>query len=147
MTNPSNLPIEAMELEFPVRVEQYALRADSGGTGRHRGGLGIVRDFRMLGESVAVALRSARQRFAAKGVQGGGAGALGSFVLNPGTPGEKRLPSTSSATPLANGDVLRVLTPGGGGLGDPLERDRDALRRDLRDGKISEAAARTAYGL
>jgi N-methylhydantoinase B len=145
MTNTSNLPVEAMELEFPVRVERYALRADSGGAGRYRGGLGIVRDFRILGENVTVALRSSRQRFAAKGVEGGGPGAPGAFVLNPGTPDETRLPSTSSATPLKTGDVLRVVTPGGGGFGDPHQRDLAALQRDLREEKVSAAAAREFY--
>lgn len=137
MTNTANLPIESMELEFPVRVEQYALRVDSGGAGRHCGGLGIVRDFRILGQDVTVALRSARQKFAAQGVQGGGAGALGGFILNPGTSGERRLPSTSSATPLAHGDVLRVLTPGGGGFGDPAQRSDTARVQDSREGKRS----------
>lgn len=137
MTNTSNLPIESMELEFPVRVEQYAFRANSGGKGQFRGGLGVVRDFRILGEDVTVALRSARQKFAAKGVLGGGPGALGGFVLNPGTPKETRLPSTSSATPLAHNDVLRVLTPGGGGLGLESERDRESADRDHLEGKVS----------
>jgi len=146
MTNTSNLPIESMELEFPVRVERYELRTDSAGAGCYRGGMGVLRDFRILGEEVTVALRSARQKFAAKGVQGGSAGALGCFILNPGMADEKRLPSTSSATPLATGDVLRVLTPGGGGIGNPLERDRAALNKDLREGKVSEAEAKAVYG-
>jgi N-methylhydantoinase B len=147
MTNTSNLPIESMEIEFPVRVEQYALRQDSGGSGSRRGGLGIVRDFRILGEHVTVALRSARQKFAAQGVKGGGPGALGSFVLNPGTVSEQKLPTTSSATPLAHGDILRVLTPGGGGFGDARERARAAVAQDLLEGKISARAAAETYGL
>jgi N-methylhydantoinase B len=145
MTNTSNLPIESMELEFPVRVERYELRTDSGGPGRHRGGLGVVRDFRILGNDVTVALRSARQRFAAKGIDGGGSGALGAFILNPGLPDEAKLPSTSSETPLKTGDVLRVMTPGGGGIGEAKARDRMALEQDVCEGKVSKDAARRFY--
>jgi N-methylhydantoinase B len=147
MTNTSNLPIESMEIEFPVRVERYELRPDSGGAGRYRGGLGILRDFRILGADVTVALRSARQRFPAAGRQGGANGDLGQFILNPGSPGERKLPSTSSATPLATGDLLRVVTPGGGGVGNPAERDRAAVDQDLAQGKITDGAARSIYGL
>jgi N-methylhydantoinase B len=145
MTNTSNLPIESMELEFPVRVERYELRCDSGGAGRFRGGLGIVRDIRVLGAEVTVALRSARQRFPATGRQGGRDGALGAFVLNPGTEGERKLPSTSSATPLQTGDLLRILTPGGGGVGHPSTRDPEAVRRDVAEERISREYARKLY--
>lgn len=146
MTNTSNLPIESMELEFPVRVERYELRRDSGGAGEHRGGLGVVRDVRMLGHDMTVALRSARQRFAASGREGGGSGALGSFLLNPGSVDERRLPSTSSATPLQTGDVLRILTPGGGGFGPPSSRDPGDVERDLAEDRISAEYSRTFYG-
>src|SRR5262249_37380097 len=115
MTNTSNLPIEAMEVEFPVRIERYELIADSGGAGRYRGGLGSVRDMRVLAEGASVSLRSARQRFPAPGLAGGEPGGLGAFVRNPGTNAEARLGLTTSGTPLANGDLLRVMTPGGGG--------------------------------
>src|SRR6185503_20886212 len=71
MTNTSNLPIEAMEIEFPVRIERYELVPDSGGPGEFRGGLGVLRDIRMLGEGGTVALRSARQKFPAEGRHGG----------------------------------------------------------------------------
>jgi len=98
MTNTSNLPIESMELEFPVVVERYELIEDSGGAGEFRGGMGITRDFRMYGEDMTVALRSARQKFAAKGINGGKDGAVGAFILNPDTPNARTLPSTSSAT-------------------------------------------------
>ncbi len=146
MTNTSNLPVESMELEFPVIVERYALAEDSGGPGRHRGGMGIVRDFRLYGEDMTVALRSARQKFHAQGMDGGRPGALGAFILNPGTPQEQRLPSTSSATPLRAGDLLRIVTPGGGGMGDPKLRNPQAVHSDHRQGKISAEAAENHYG-
>lgn len=146
MTNTSNLPVESMELEFPVIVERYELIEDSGGAGEYRGGMGILRDFRLYGDDMTVALRSARQRFPAKGIDGGKDGAPGAFILNPGTAAEERLPSTSSATPLKKGDLLRIMTPGGGGLGDPNRRRREAIRTDYRQGKISERAITNDYG-
>jgi N-methylhydantoinase B len=147
MTNTSNLPIEAMEIEFPLRIERYELVCDSGGAGRFRGGLGILRDMRLLANNASASLRSARQRFPAPGMAGGQPGGLGAFIQNPGTASETRLGLTTSGTPLANGDVLRIVSPGGGGYGDPRERDPEAVKRDLIEGKISENAAREIYGL
>jgi N-methylhydantoinase B len=147
MTNTSNLPVEAMEMEFPVRIERYELVTDSGGAGKFRGGLGILRDMRVLADNASVSLRSSRQKYPAPGMAGGNAGGLGTFLRNPGTADEERLPMTTSGTPLANGDVLRVMSPGGGGYGNPRERDRAAVERDLGEGKISAAAAREVYGL
>jgi N-methylhydantoinase B len=147
MTNTSNLPIEAMELEFPLRIERYELVFDSGGPGKYRGGLGTVRDMRLLADNASASLRSSRQRIPAPGMAGGMNGGLGAFVRNPGTPGETRLPLTTSGTPFANGDVLRIVSPGGGGYGNPSERDKEAVRRDLREGKISAQVARDVYGL
>jgi N-methylhydantoinase B len=147
MTNTSNLPIEAMELEFPLRIERYELVCDSGGAGKFRGGLGVLRDMRLLADNASASLRSARQRFPAPGLAGGKPGGLGSFIRNPGAPNETRLGLTTSGTPLGNGDVLRIVTPGGGGHGDPSERDPEALKRDLAEGKVSERAVRELYGV
>ena len=147
MTNTSNLPIEAMEMEFPLRIERYELVRDSGGAGRYRGGLGILRDMRVLAENATVSLRSSRQRYPAPGLSQGQPGGLGAFIRNPGQAAEARLPLTTSGTPLAHGDVLRVISPGGGGFGDPRERERRAVLRDLREGKISEDAGRGMYGV
>jgi len=147
VTNTSNLPIEALEVEFPVRIERYHLIPDSGGPGKFRGGLGVLRDMRMLGECGTVALRSGRQKFPAEGRQGGGSGTLGAFIRNPGAPDETKLPTTSSNTPLGKGDVLRIVSPGGGGYGDPRSRDRALVLKDLAEGKISAQAARDIYGI
>ena len=116
MTNTSNLPVESMEIEFPVQVERYEIREGSGGKGRFNGGDGIIRDLRMNGDHMTVALRSARQRFPARGLHGGEAGQTGAFILNPESDHPIQLPSTSSETPLKKGDLLRILTPGGGGM-------------------------------
>jgi len=147
MTNTSNLPIEVMEVEFPIRVERYSIIPDSGGAGRYRGGCGVCRDLRILGKETVLSVRSARQRFPAPGKNGGLAGGAGAYVLNPGTEGESKLHSTFSEMPLEQGDLLRILTPGGGGLGDPRERAEQEIVTDVREGKVSAEAARAVYGL
>jgi N-methylhydantoinase B len=147
MTNTSNLPIETMEVEFPVRIERYELVPDSGGGGEFRGGLGVMRDIRVLGERCTVALRSARQKFPARGRNGGSAGTTGAFIRNPGMPDEATLPGTTSETPLKTGDVLRVISPGGGGFGDPRKRERRRVLHDVDEGHVSARMARDVYGV
>jgi N-methylhydantoinase B len=146
MTNTSNLPIEVMEIEFPVRVERYDIVPDSGGAGRYRGGTGVCRELRILTQT-NVALRSARQKFPALGRAGALAGATGSFVLNRGSEPPKPLPSTASEIPLKTGDLLRIVSPGGGGYGNPKERTPEAIACDVREGKVTPQAARAVYGL
>jgi N-methylhydantoinase B len=113
----SNLPVEALEHAYPFRVEQYALRKGSGGAGKFRGGAGVIRDYRVLGDDTVLSLSSERQNMPAAGLEGGKDGAPGRFVLNPGTPEEHRLPSAAADIRLKKGDVLRVCTPAGGGYG------------------------------
>ena len=92
--------------------------------------MGVVRDYRVLADDIVVSLSSERQHVAAQGVAGGGAGALGAFVLIPDTPEERKLPAAAADVALPRGSVLRICTPGGGGYGDPasaiaaIERDR-----------------------
>lgn len=142
-TNTSNLPVEVTELEFPMRVERYEMIRDSGGAGRHRGGLGVRRELRIVAPTATLALRSARQRFPAGGLLGGKPGSCGSYTLNDG----ERLPSTLSEYPLRDGALLRIETPGGGGYGDPRERDAALVARDVLQGKVSPAAARDIYAV
>jgi N-methylhydantoinase B len=133
----SNLPVEALEHAYPFRVERYALWDGSGGAGKYRGGMGVARDYRVLGDDIVVSLSSERQHVAAPGMQGGGAGACGAFVLNPDTPQERKLPSAAGEVALPRDSVLRICTPGGGGYGDPAKRDPAAHVRDLREERIS----------
>lgn len=137
ITNTSNLPVEAMEAEFPVRVERYELVPDSGGRGKYRGGLGVVRELRLLIDGINLATRSARQKFPASGLFGGTPGSLGAFILNPDTPEEIKLPSTRSEIALKKGDLLQVVTPGGGGFGPESERDPTLTRKDQVEQKTS----------
>jgi N-methylhydantoinase B len=144
-TNTANLPIEVMELEFPVRVERYEIVSDSGGAGRYRGGCGVNRELRMLTGSTTLTVRSARQRFAAQGKEGGHAGSTGAFLVNPTGVNDAKLRSTFSEMRLNQGDLLRIVTPGGGGIGNPVERAPEDVATDVREGKVTEAAARTVY--
>lgn len=113
----SNLPVEALEHAYPFRVERYELWEGSGGIGRFRGGMGVVRDYRVLADDIVVSLSSERQHVAARGAGGGGAGATGRFVFNPGTPEERVLPSAAADVALPRDSVLRIATPGGGAYG------------------------------
>jgi N-methylhydantoinase B len=110
MSNTLNTPVEALELELPLRVERYELRSDSGGSGRHRGGDGLVREIRVL-EPATLSLLSDRRRHAPLGLEGGGAGRPGRNLLN----GRELPPKVTRR--LEPGDVLTVETPGGGGWG------------------------------
>ncbi len=110
MSNTLNTPIEALEREYPLRIERYALRRRSGGDGRHHGGDGVVRVYRVLSDCT-LGLMTERRRHRPQGAAGGEAGAAGANLLN-GT----RLPAKVSLE-LRAGDVLEIRTPGGGGWG------------------------------
>jgi N-methylhydantoinase B len=141
-----NTPIEAVELEYPVRIERYELIPDSGGPGKFRGALGQRRDIRMLIDDVSFARYGDRQRFGPWGLFGGKEGAKGRFVLNPETPDEQPLKS-KGLDRLNAGDVVSLRLPGAGGYGDPFERDPELVARDVRDGKVSLESARDDYGV
>ena len=133
----SNLPIEALEHTYPLRIERYALWDDSAGAGKYRGGMGVTRDYRMLADDIVVSLSSERQHVAAAGIAGGEDGAKGEFIFNPGEPNERKLPSAAADIPLPRGSVLRINTPAGGGYGAATERDPDASARDTREKRIT----------
>jgi len=129
----SNLPIEALEHGYPMRVERYALWEGSAGKGKYVGGMGVIRDYRMLGDDMVVTLAGERQHVVARGLAGGDAGAPGAFVLNPGTPGERELGSAVTELAVEAGSVIRICTPAGGGYGLPGERSAVAVERDQRE--------------
>lgn len=146
--NQSNIPIETIEAEYPLRVEQYALIPDSGGAGRFRGGLGIVREFRLLADEAVITIRSDKRRFPPYGLFGGKAGTSSWNILNPEGPGRRILPVLlTQPVTLRKGDVYRHILAGGGGYGPPLERDPELVRRDVILGKVSVVHARDAYGV
>lgn len=142
MANTMNTPAEAIEAAYPIRVETAELVPDSGGAGRHRGGLGLRRRYRVLVESQAVTMIE-RCRFAPWGAFGGAAAAPCAVTLDPDT---FALPARGKATiPLRAGQVLEVRTAGGGGYGPPAERDPEAVRTDVCQGVVSPEAARELY--
>ena len=131
MTNTLNTPVEVLETAYPLRVRRYALRPDSGGDGTYRGGLGLRRDIEVRTACTCSVLAD-RQRQAPYGIEGGEAGATGETRVN-GEP----VPGKSTHD-LDPGDVVSLSTPGGGGYGDPNERDGDARERDRRLGKVTD---------
>ena len=141
-----NTPIEAVELEFPMRIERYEFIPDTGGAGKFRGALGLRRDIRSLVNELSFARYGDRQKFGAFGLFGGKEGAKGKFILNPDTPEERPLKS-KGLDKLKQGDVVSLRLPGAGGYGDPNARDPQAVLRDVRDGKVSIAGAESDYGV
>jgi N-methylhydantoinase B len=142
-----NSPVEITESEAPVRILRYGLMPDTGGAGAHRGGLAQIVEFHATAPDAFVTARNRdRSVFQPWGLLGGGPGAAGSFTLNPGTPNETDLRNTD-ALRVAAGDVLRIVSPGGGGRGNPFARDPEAVLRDVRAGRVSTAAARREYGV
>ena len=146
VTNTSNLPAEALENEYALLVDEYALVEGSGGAGRHRGGMGIARQIRATRDGVVFSARSDGHRAGAPGLFGGLAGGTARLLRNPGTPREEELSSKAANLVLKAGESVRLETPGGGGFGAPQERDRRALATDIADGRLTVEAARRDYG-
>lgn len=148
-------PTEVVETAQPWRVVEYALRRDSGGAGRHRGGLGVTRVYEVLADAVTLNSVAHYHRFPAAGVEGGRPGAAGEIRVVTATGVEQRAtersaavsPSKFSGLIVRRGERIVVRLPGGGGWGDPAQREREDVLRDLRDEVISPEAAVDVYGL
>lgn len=143
----SNIPVEQAESEYPIRIERYGLVPDTGGPGKYRGGMAIERQWRLLGDRPAnLSIRSDRRDHPPYGLYGGQPGRGSTNVLRHADGTEEVLGVMISRS-MAPDDVLYHRQPGGGGWGDPLERDPDAVAQDLRDERISVGAARDFYGV
>ena len=138
-----NTPVEAAEIENPVMIERYEFIPDSGGPGKYRGGLSLRRDIRFLAD-VTWARYSDRQKFKPLGLFGGMEGSMGSLIMNPDTPEQKRCKS-KGVDQIKAGDLLSIRLPGSGGYGSPVKRDPEAVRWDVINGKISMESARKDY--
>ena len=140
-------PVEILEATYPVAFRQWSLRPDSGGPGAHRGGLGADYEIEVLQDGVEAFAFGDRARHAPPGVVGGGPAATNevSFDTEDG-PVHPALGAKAVDVVLAQGDRVRIASPGGGGYGDPSERDSEALRRDLDLGYVTEGHARDTYG-
>jgi N-methylhydantoinase B/oxoprolinase/acetone carboxylase alpha subunit len=157
--NCRNTPVEIFETRYPLRVLEYSLIDDSGGPGRMRGGLGTRRILRVAaGAQVTVNALFDRTKpgFGAYGLDGGHKGNQAAILVKRAGDDTFRTfsevfgtvsPSKFTNIVLTEGDEVLIASPGGGGYGDPRERDREAVRRDLEAGVISAAAAREVYGL
>lgn len=141
-------PVEILEAAYPVKFAQWALRPDSGGPGRHRGGLGAIYEIELLEKQADVFLFGERGRFAPQGVAGGGAAASNHFYFPQGDGvAEPPMASKMVGIHLSRGQSVRLESPGGGGYGPALEREAEAVRADVLAGYVSREAAREDYGV
>src|SRR5499433_826519 len=141
-----NLPVEFTETRFPLVIERLALAPDSGGPGTRRGGLGYLKEFRVLRDSSFLCVADCAI-LSCWGLRGGKAGAVFKVTVDPEGPNERVLPGLVDDEPIPAGTLVRVETTGGGGWGDPLEREPELVALDARQGKISARATREDYGV
>ena len=145
ITNTSNLPIESIEMEYPLLVESYGFVEDSGGPGKHRGGLGLRRVVRPVGHTMTFSGQGERFVNRPWGLFGGGSGGTGRFakLSNNDTIPLPTKPANVDVTPA---EAIMIETPGAGGYGMPSERDRAALEDDFVSGKFTRGFLKTHYG-
>jgi N-methylhydantoinase B len=142
-----NYPVEFLETSYPVRLRTYGIAEDSGGPGRRRGGTGIVREYEILADHANLSIRIDSVKNPPWGVRGGMNGGSGYATVNPGTPNERRLAALSDGNVLRKGDVLRIVTGGGGGFGHPFDRPVEDVLEDVLGGFVSLARAERDYGV
>jgi N-methylhydantoinase B len=143
--NSRNLPVEFSETRYPVIIESLGLKVDSGGAGERRGGLGYHKRIRVLQEASLLS-NADRSLISPYGLNGGKAGGnYGVGVERPG--GFERLPGLSDDIHLNPGDVIEIITTGGGGWGDPLDRDAELVRMDVVRGVVTHDSAYHDYGV
>ena len=141
-----NQPAEFTETRFPLLVEKLALRTDSGGVGKRRGGLGYDKHYRALVDCRTI-VTADRVRLGCYGLNGGKAGTPFCVTVDAKARAHTISAVWSTASRCAPGEIVRVVTTGGGGWGDPLEREPELVQRDVVDGKVSPEAAREDYGV
>lgn len=141
--NLSNTPVETLEAQHPVRVEAYEFAQDTCGAGRFRGGLGIRRSYRVLGDDVLLQLRADRMKFRPYGLQGGLPASAAQNLLEHA--GQTRALPSKVGMRIDRHDLVTHVQPGGGGFGEPLERPFDEIARDVWDQKLSAAFVRKHY--
>ncbi|MCW3475388.1 hydantoinase B/oxoprolinase family protein [Limobrevibacterium gyesilva] len=141
LTNTSNLPAEALELEYPLTLLRYELVDGSGGPGAQRGGMGLRRVYRAEAEC-RLRVDGSRLRSAPWGLNGGLEGGKGTFVYGDGV-----TPFDHGNGVLKPGQIVEIITPGAGGYGPPSKRDPAAVKRDLAEGRIDAETVRRVYGM
>jgi len=143
--NTENAPVEETEANYPVRILRYELIGDSEGAGRHRGGLGVRRDYAFPGHTPSFSILSDKAKFAPWGLFGGGDARPAKYILNPD--GEARELPSKITLQLGPDDIVSVQTPGGGGCEPSWQRPAELVAADVALGKLSVARAREAYGV
>ena len=143
--NISNTSVEIAEVELPIRVEEYGIKQDTGGPGKYRGALSQVRSVRCLAEEATLQLRSDKRRFPPYGLHGGKPGDPSWNILM--SEDQETVLPTMGARKVAKDDVVSHIIAGGGGWGDPLERDPVLVQQDVWDEKLSIAYVRREYGV
>src|SRR5262245_18557530 len=133
-------------MRYPLRIRQYSLRDGSGGAGRYRGGLGGTKIFEATHGDVVVSVRGERYFTQPWGLDGGQPAASAQAWVERADGSIEAIPSKRVLT-LHQGERLHVETPGGGGYGDPLERDPEAVRQDVRDRRVTVPMAQAQYGV
>jgi len=146
VANTRNNPIEELESHYKIRTERYELRDEPAAPGEWRGGIGIVRENRILADGF-VSLQGDRHLEAPLGIFGGSPGQVGTTTKNPGTPEEEALPAKIAGLPMKEGDVLRIVTPSSGGYGTPLDRDPTLVLRDVNDEFVLAETVEELYGV
>lgn len=144
--NNTNAPIEMVEAKYPVTFTRYGLIPDSGGAGQFRGGLGLVREWRLDAAEGSLSTNFERFRHAPYGIKGGAPGSLSRTTVTHPDGSTVSLRSKVSGIPLTRGDVVTIETSGGGGYGDPAARDPQRLARDLAEGLVTPDGAASLYG-
>jgi N-methylhydantoinase B len=143
--NAANIPVEVQEANTPLLVERIELIPDSGGPGKYRGGLGLRKDIRVSGAQLRLVNLTDRCTHAPFGLFGGGSGKVGQTIVT--GEGTETAVHSKSTTRLADGNVISCQVSGGGGYGNPRERDAEAVRQDVLKGYVSIDAARRDYGV
>jgi N-methylhydantoinase B len=141
-----NMPAEFIETTFPARIVKLGLAADSGGPGQYRGGLGYCKEIRVLEDASFLSVAD-RSILSCWGLKGGRAGTPFRVTIDPGGPNERVLPGLADDEPVRSGELVRIETTGGGGWGDPLERDPALVAVDVLQEKVSRASAESDYGV
>jgi N-methylhydantoinase B len=145
-SNISSHSVEVTESEQPLRIRAYEFCPDRDGAGKFRGGAAMYRDYEFLEDEAVLQVRADRNVFRPFGLYGGAPAARSRNTLNPGTADERLLPGKLTMT-IHRGDVFRHELPGGGGWGDPLERDPAAVLSDVRNEYVGRARAESEHGV
>jgi N-methylhydantoinase B len=147
VSNGRTASIEILESEFPVMVTRFELAKDSGGAGEFRGGLGFIREYQILNDDVRASMRSDKHVIVPNGVLGGLDSLPGQCVVNPVNESSVKMPSRFGDLRLKSNDIVKVVRPGGGGLGNPHHRPAQKVLEDFLDGYISFESVLKQYGI